>query len=70
MVFSDNFSAIPSQSQQYDPPNWWNVVDLEENSLQIPLDQDSHFRLGNDWLTPTELEERSRDHIQLTQLRK
>ena len=63
VVFDDTFSTIMSQSQQDDPTNWWNLVDLEDNSLQIPLDRDSHLRLGNDWITPAELEERSRDHI-------
>ena len=70
VVFDDTFSTVPSQYRQNDPPDWWNVVDLEENILQIPLDQDSHLRLENDWLIPEKLEERSRNHIRLNQLRK
>ena len=36
--------------------------------LAIPFGRESHLRLGNDWLTPAELEEISRDHIRQTQL--
>ena len=68
LVFDDTFSTVLSQSQQDDPPDWWNVVDLEENILQIPLDQYSHLHPENNWLTPAELEEISRNYIRLNQL--
>ena len=28
-----------------EPPAWWNVVDLEENSLRIPLDEGTSAQL-------------------------
>ena len=61
VVFDDTFSTVPSMRADEDPPPWWNVVDLEENSFRIPLDENTSAELGSDWLTPAELEERSRE---------
>ena len=56
MVFNDTFSTVLSAGSEEDPPPWWNVVDLEENILKVPLDDDATAELKNDWLTPGELE--------------
>ena len=69
VVFDDTFSTVPSLSSDEEPPSWWNVVDLEENSYRLPLDDDSPAELGNDWLTPAELEERSRARVRQIKLR-
>ena len=69
MVFDDTFSTDQSIPEGSDPPPWWNVVDLEENTLRIPLDDDSSPLLDKDWLSQEELEERSRRNIRQTQLR-
>ena len=36
VVFDDDFTTVPSISADAEPPPWWNVVDLEENSARIP----------------------------------
>ena len=69
VVFDDTFSTVPSIKEDDAPPAWWNVVDLEENSYRIPLDDDTTVELGNDWMTPPELEERSRAHVWQIKLR-
>ena len=69
VVFDDTFSTVPSMSSDEEPPSWWNIVDLEENSYQLPLDDSATAELGNDWLTPTELEEKSRAQIRQIKLR-
>ena len=69
MVFDDTFSTVQSTPEGADPPPWWNVVDLEENILRIPLNDDSTLLLDKDWLSPQELEVRSRRNVRQTQLR-
>ena len=70
VVFDDQFSTVASRPSDKDPPTWWNTVDLEENSLRIPLENDSPLRfLDKDWLSPEELEIRSRENVRQTALR-
>ena len=38
VVFDDDFSTVPSLSSDSEPPPFWNTIDLEENTLRIPLD--------------------------------
>ena len=68
-MFDDNFTTVPSRNENLDPPPWWNVVDLEENSVRIPLDDGDSPLIDKDWLSPEELEERSRHDIRQKQLR-
>ena len=64
MVFDDRFSTVPSIPSEKEPPTWWNTVDLEENSIRIPLDDHSPLRLlDKDWLSPEELELKTRENI-------
>ena len=60
VVFYDDFSTVPSISSDSEPPPFWNIIDLEENTIRIPLDDNTSSLLDKDWLTPAELEERSR----------
>lgn len=53
-----------------EPPSFWNTVNIEQNILRIPLDNDSTAHLDNDWLTHIELDERSRSNFRQTQIRK
>ena len=69
VVFDDDFSTVQSIPEGNDPPPWWNEINLEENTLRIPLDDDATLLLDKDWLSPEELEERSRRNIRQTQLR-
>ena len=69
VVFDDDFSTVCSIPANADPPSWWNEIDLEENSIQIPLDENTPAILDKDWLSPEELEERSRHNIRQAQLR-
>ena len=69
VVFDDEFSTVPSLASDTIPPSFWNAVDLEEHSLSIPLDASSTERLSPDWLTPAELEERSRTTVRQNQIR-
>ena len=66
VVFDDDFSTVRSIAAGTDPPPWWNVVDLEENSVRVPLDEDTTALLDKDWISPEELEERSRRNIRKT----
>ena len=63
VVLHDDFSTVPSIDLDSNPPSFWNVIDLEENSLRIPLYKDYCIFLASDWLTPVELEERSRSQF-------
>ena len=69
MVFDNNFTIVPSRPDNLDPPEWWNAVDLEDNIVRVPLDEDTSPLVDKDWFSPEELEERSRHSIQQAQLR-
>ena len=62
-VFDDDFSTVLSIAENAEPPLWWNVLDLEENSIRISLSKDDPSRLNKDWLSTEELEETSRQEI-------
>ena len=70
VVFDDDFSTVDSLASDSKPPSFWNTVDLEQNALRSPLGNGSNAHHDKDWLTPAELEERSRSNIRLTQIRK
>ena len=57
MVFDGNFSTVPSIASNTDHPTFWNTVDLEENALQIPLDENYIAQLDLDWLNLLESED-------------
>ena len=59
---------VPSITDDAEPPPWWNELDLENNSLQIPLDKENSALLDTDWLSTKELEEWSRQEIRDKQL--
>ena len=69
IAFNNDFSTVPSIPEDVETPPWWNELDLEENSLRIPLDQDNPVLLDKDWLSGEELEERSRRDVGDKQLR-
>ena len=68
-MFDDDFSTVCSIPVNTDPPSWYDEIDLEENSIQISLDENTPALLDKDWLSPEELEERSRHNIRQAQLR-
>ena len=51
VVFNDDFSTVPSRSANFEPPDWWNTVDLEDLSLRIPLDDASSNHLAKDFFS-------------------
>ena len=69
VVFDDDFSTVSSIGENDEPPSWWNELDLEENRLRIPLNENDKTQLDKDWLSPEELEERSRQEIRNRHLR-
>ena len=70
VVFDNDFSTVPSISENAEPPPWWNELDLENRSLRVPLDDDDPSFLDKDWLSADELEERSRQEVRNKQLRR
>ena len=70
MVFDDEFITVPSVASDSETPSFWNTVDLEQTFLRITLDNDASAFLDTDWLTPAELEEKSRSNIRQSQIRK
>ena len=68
-MFYDNFTTVPSRNENLDSPPWWNVIDLGENSVRIPLDNGDFPLVDKDWLSTEELEERLRHDIRQKQLR-
>ena len=68
VVFDDNSSTVPSRNEDSDPPPWWNIVDLEESSLRIHLDEGFSTHLDKYLLIPEELKEMSRLRVRTTQL--
>ena len=68
VIFIDDFSTITLISADTDPLSLWNVVDLKENSMCVPLYGNSRVLLEKDWLSSEELEERSYHNIRQAQL--
>ena len=69
VVFDNELITVQSLSEEADPTPWWNVVDLEENTVYIPVDDDVTPLLDKNLISPEELEERSCRKIRQTQLR-
>jgi Integrase core domain. len=71
VVFDDSFSTVPSIGIDDEPPSFWTAPNLESCILRIPLDADdpSMSLLQDDWLTPSELEEKRRQIHRQTQIR-
>ena len=65
IVFDDDFSTVPSLESDSEPHSFCKTVDLEQNVLRIPLENDSTAHLDKDWITPAEIEKRSRLNIRL-----
>ena len=63
VVFEDTFTTVESIPEDRDPPSFWNEIDLEAKSLQIPLDSNVDTSLQDDWLTTEELEENPREKL-------
>ena len=68
VVFDDTFSTVPSLSESEEPTQFWNEVDLDGMIHKIPL-EDSITYLDDDWLTPTELQEKERYNLRSTEIR-
>ena len=65
VVFDDSFSTVPSLAPDDDPPTFWSAIDFSTDShrdvvSRIPLDKDSSLQYDADYMTPLELEERTR----------
>ena len=69
VVFDDEFSTVSSIAPEETPPSFWNEIDLLDHVHRIPLDPDSNIDLQNEWLTPAEVEERSRSQSRQRVLR-
>jgi hypothetical protein len=52
-----------------EPPPFWNEIGIEDHLHQVILDNDTTAQLNEDWLTPPELEERSRHKAREARLR-
>ena len=48
MVFDDDFSTVTLLSLDSEPPPFWNTLNLEENTLRIPLDDIASFCFDKD----------------------
>ena len=69
MVFDDIFSTVMSLPDDQEPPFFWNKIDLEAKNLQIPSDSNAHRTLQYGWLTPEELEVKSREKLKSEYIR-
>ena len=69
VVFDDTFSTVVSLSAEEEPPPFWNEVDLDEYVSRVHLDEDTPATLSEEWLTPSELEERRRSSTRSQQIR-
>ena len=74
VVFDDTFSTVESLHANADPPPFWDQIGLDETVYsahvhRIPLDSDSTLRLSSEWLTPQELEERTRRDVRAVNVR-
>ena len=52
------------------PPSFWNEFDLENYTHKIPLDKNAHITLQDEWLNPSDLEERARSFARSNEIRK
>ena len=59
IVFDDTFSSVVSHAADEEPPDFWNNIELDAFTYKIPVDNPP-LHLQDDWLTPTELEEKQR----------
>ena len=59
IVFDDLFSTVQSLSVLEKPPKFWNEIGIKEHLHEGIVDDDTSAQLGEEWLTPRELEERS-----------
>ena len=69
VVFDDSFSTVQSLSPSEEPPTFWNEIGIEEHLHRVTLDDDTSAQLNEEWLTPPELEERSRHKARAARLR-
>jgi hypothetical protein len=65
VIFDDEFSTVPSLGSEEEPPPFWNIIDLDNHRLSVPVDppdntDSDNTLLHEEWLTPPELEERRR----------
>lgn len=63
VVFDDAFTTVHSISEDTPPPEFWTAANVESCIYRVPVDTDdpSVSLLPDDWLTPTELEEKRRN---------
>ena len=70
VVFDDEFSSVDSMVIDETPPSFWNEFDIEAHTLQIPLDRDSNAVLSDEWLSASDLEERSKSFARSNEIRR
>ena len=70
VVFDDHFSTIHSIIIDETPPSFWNEFNLENYTHKIPLDKNAHITLQDEWLNPSDLEERARSFARSNEIRK
>lgn len=58
IVFEDHFSTVHSTFLDEPPPSFWNKFYLESHTNQTPLDADTLTTLADEWISPSDLEER------------
>ena len=68
VVFDDTFSTVESIGTNDEPPPFWDQLELNESLYsthvhRIHLDPDDNTTLAPEWLTPAELESRSRQQV-------
>ena len=68
VVFDDSFSTVESLSANDDPPPFWNQIGFDETVYsthvhRIPLDDGSEATLSPEWMTPAEVEARTRAQV-------
>ena len=68
VVFDDTFSTVVSHSSQEEPPSFWNDIELDSFTYQVPRDNPPPH-LDDDWLTPSELEEKQRYQLRTNAIR-
>ena len=52
-----------------DSSSFWNTIDLDSHTHRISLNEDKNTELRNDWLTPLEVEEKSRCELRSKKIR-
>ena len=68
IVFDDTFSSVVSHAADEEPPDFWNNIELDAFTYKIPVDNPP-LHLQDDWLTPTELEEKQRYQLRNKSIR-